>query len=58
MVAVVQLVEHQIVVLVVVGSSPIGHPIPARPHAVHHRHGVPRGPDGGGPPGARLLSAS
>ena len=27
MVAVVQLVERQIVILVVVGSSPIGHPI-------------------------------
>ena len=27
MVAVVQSVEHQIVILVVVGSSPIGHPI-------------------------------
>ena len=27
MVVIVQLVEHQIVVLVVVGSSPTGHPI-------------------------------
>ena len=31
MVAVVQLVERQIVILVVVGSSPIGHPI----HSFH-----------------------
>lgn len=38
MVAVVQLEEHQIVVLVVVGSSPIGHPkffeiMSSRPYA-------------------------
>ena len=38
MVAVVQLVERQIVILVVVGSSPIGHPIVmGYRQAVRHR---------------------